>query len=61
MSLREQIESLVAEKDLTLHRDEARAAFADLRRALSDGDGRVLRGARIRAHLRICAGCRRFR
>jgi RNA polymerase sigma factor (sigma-70 family) len=33
---------------------------ADVRRALSDGDGRVLRGTRIRAHLRSCASCRRF-
>ncbi|MEY2425526.1 MAG: hypothetical protein QOI61_1098, partial [Actinomycetota bacterium] len=31
-----------------------------VRRRLSDGDGRVLRGARMRAHLRSCATCRRF-
>jgi RNA polymerase sigma factor (sigma-70 family) len=30
-------------------------------RALSDGDGRVTRRRDIRAHLRGCAGCRRFR
>jgi RNA polymerase sigma factor (sigma-70 family) len=30
-------------------------------RALSDGDGRVARRRDIRAHLRACAGCRRFR
>jgi RNA polymerase sigma factor (sigma-70 family) len=30
-------------------------------RAISDGDGRVLRGRRLRAHLRGCAGCRDFR
>ncbi len=32
-----------------------------VRRAISDGDGRVLRGRRIGAHLRGCAGCRDFR
>jgi RNA polymerase sigma factor (sigma-70 family) len=31
-----------------------------VRRAISDGDGRVLRGRRIRAHLRSCDGCRSF-
>ena len=41
MSLRERIESLVAEQDLTPRRDEARAAFADLRQALSDGSVRA--------------------
>jgi len=34
---------------------------ADVRRVLSDGDGRVLRGTRFRAHLRCCPPCRRFR
>src|SRR4051812_32830561 len=33
----------------------------DVRRTLSDGDGRVLRATRIQAHLRSCPGCRRFR
>ncbi|MDA0167838.1 sigma-70 family RNA polymerase sigma factor [Solirubrobacter taibaiensis] len=32
----------------------------DVRRMLSDGDGRVLRGRGLRAHLRSCAGCRVF-
>jgi RNA polymerase sigma factor (sigma-70 family) len=32
-----------------------------VRRAISDGDGRVLRGRGMRAHLRGCAGCRDFR
>ena len=41
MSLRARIESLVAEKDLAPRRDEAREAFADLRRALSDGTVRA--------------------
>jgi RNA polymerase sigma factor (sigma-70 family) len=31
-----------------------------VRRAISAGDGRVLRGRRIRAHLRSCAACREF-
>jgi RNA polymerase sigma factor (sigma-70 family) len=30
-------------------------------KALSDGDGRVTRRRDVRAHLRICVGCRRFR
>ena len=37
MSLSSRIEALVAEKDLSTRRDEARAAFAELRQALSDG------------------------
>jgi 2,3,4,5-tetrahydropyridine-2,6-dicarboxylate N-succinyltransferase len=41
MSLRERIESLVAEKDLTSRKEEARAAFADLRQALSDSTVRA--------------------
>jgi RNA polymerase sigma factor (sigma-70 family) len=50
---------------------EARAALNDcaegramvcgeVQRALSDGDGRVRRGRRMRAHLRSCRSCRRF-
>ena len=35
-------------------------ACDDIRRALSDADGRVLRGRRVRAHLRSCDGCRDF-
>jgi RNA polymerase sigma factor (sigma-70 family) len=33
----------------------------DVRRMLSDGDGRVLRGRGVRAHLRSCPECRRFK
>jgi RNA polymerase sigma factor (sigma-70 family) len=51
---------------------EARSALHELaegrtmecetvRRAISDGDRRVLRGRRIGSHLRGCAGCRDFR
>src|SRR5215207_8782587 len=32
----------------------------DVRRMLSDGDGRVLRGRGLRAHMRSCAACRAF-
>ncbi|MBE2319652.1 sigma-70 family RNA polymerase sigma factor [Solirubrobacter sp. CPCC 204708] len=32
----------------------------DVRRKLSDGDGRVLRSRGLRAHLRSCSGCRAF-
>jgi RNA polymerase sigma factor (sigma-70 family) len=42
--------------------DEGRAmSCAAVTRALSDGDGRVTRRRDLRAHLRSCAGCRRFR
>jgi RNA polymerase sigma factor (sigma-70 family) len=34
---------------------------ADVRRTLSDGDRRALRGRRLNAHLTACAGCRAFR
>lgn len=33
----------------------------DVRKLVSDRDGRVLRGRRVRAHLRACASCRDFR
>ncbi|UJA20592.1 sigma-70 family RNA polymerase sigma factor [Thermoleophilia bacterium SCSIO 60948] len=50
---------------------EARVALTEIRegrempcepvqRALSDGDGRVLRGRQVRAHLRTCERCRAF-
>jgi RNA polymerase sigma factor (sigma-70 family) len=32
----------------------------DVQRALSDGDGRVPRGRRMRAHMRSCRSCRQF-
>ena len=44
-----------------LHFREGREMACDnVRGALSDGDRRVLRGGRQRAHLRDCAGCRAF-
>ena len=40
---------------------EGRAMECDaVRRTLSERDGRVLRGRRLRAHLRACDGCRDF-
>jgi len=35
-------------------------ACEDIRRAISDGDGRRLRGRRVRGHLRNCAVCAAF-
>jgi RNA polymerase sigma factor (sigma-70 family) len=35
-------------------------ACAEVQRMLSDGDGRVLRGRRMRAHVRACRACREF-
>ena len=41
---------------------EGRAMECDaVRRALSDADGRVLRGRKLRAHLSDCGSCRDFR
>jgi RNA polymerase sigma factor (sigma-70 family) len=34
---------------------------AEVQRALSDADGRVLRGRRMRSHLRACRSCRQFK
>jgi len=51
------------EARLSLHQmDEGRDMnCATVTKALSDGDGRVTRRRDIRAHLRVCADCRRFR
>src|ERR1019366_3368486 len=35
-------------------------ACDEIRRSVSDGDGRVLRGRRVRAHLRDCPSCAAF-
>jgi RNA polymerase sigma factor (sigma-70 family) len=41
--------------------EEGRAMECEaIRRAISDGDGRVLRARKIRAHVRACPGCRDF-
>ena len=42
-------------------RDGRALACDDVRRKLSDGDGRVLRGRGVRAHLRSCVICQGFR
>ena len=41
--------------------DGRRMECPDVRRRLSDGDGRTLRSRGLAAHLRACAGCRSFR
>jgi RNA polymerase sigma factor (sigma-70 family) len=53
----------VFEARITLHQlVEGRAMECDgVRQALSDNDGRTLRGRRLRAHLKGCAACRDFR
>jgi RNA polymerase sigma factor (sigma-70 family) len=42
-------------------REGREMACHDVRRMLSDGDGRILRARGVRAHLRSCPECRRFR
>jgi RNA polymerase sigma factor (sigma-70 family) len=42
-------------------REGREMACHDVQRSLSDGDARLLRGRRLRAHLRACADCQRFR
>ena len=42
-------------------RDGRALACDDVRRKLSDGDGRILRGRGMRAHLRSCVICQGFR
>ena len=49
-----------ARRTLLTCRDGRGLACEQVRRELSDGDGRVLRARRLRAHLRACAGCRDF-
>lgn len=41
-------------------REGRELACEDIRRTVSDADGRVLRSRRVRAHLRSCPGCRDF-
>ena len=41
-------------------REGREMACEDIRRMISDADGRVLRARRVRAHLRACPGCRDF-
>jgi RNA polymerase sigma factor (sigma-70 family) len=42
-------------------REGREMACDDVRRMLSDGDGRMLRARGVRAHLRNCPDCRRFK
>lgn len=50
-----------ARSALLEYREGREMACATVRAALSDGDKRVLRARRHRAHLRDCAGCRAFK
>ncbi len=52
----------IYEARVALHEAEAGRAMSceEVKRALSDGDGRVRRGRRIRGHIRTCAGCSSF-
>lgn len=57
------VKQTIFEARTALHQcAEGRAMLcADVQRALSDGDGRVMRGRRLRAHVRSCRACREFR
>jgi RNA polymerase sigma factor (sigma-70 family) len=57
------VKQSIFEARTALHEfDEGRAMVcAEVQRALSDGDGRVLRARRMRAHVRSCKPCRRFK
>jgi len=59
----EAVKQLIYEARQALHEfGEGRAlACAEVRARVSEGDGRVLRGRRMRAHLRTCPGCQAFR
>src|SRR5690242_20739257 len=50
-----------ARSALFTFREGREMACHDIRRMLSDGDGRVLRGRGVRGHLRSCPDCRRFK
>jgi RNA polymerase sigma factor (sigma-70 family) len=56
------VKQTIFEARTALHQcAEGRAMLcADVQRALSDGDGRVMRGRRLRAHVRSCRACREF-
>jgi RNA polymerase sigma factor (sigma-70 family) len=49
-----------ARSALLVCREGRAMACEDIRRVLSDGDGRARRGRALRAHLRTCNGCRDF-
>jgi RNA polymerase sigma factor (sigma-70 family) len=58
----EQVKQTIYQARTTLlqAREGREMECGEVRRAVSDGDGRVLRSTRIQAHLRSCAGCRSF-
>ena len=49
-----------ARRELSKCGDGRSTPCLDVQRLLSDADGRVTRGRRVRAHLRSCAACRDF-
>ena len=58
----EAVKTTVYEARLALHEFEAGREMTcdEVRRKVSDGDGRVLRGRAIRAHFATCSGCDGF-
>jgi RNA polymerase sigma factor (sigma-70 family) len=56
------VKQLIYEARMSLHAlaEGRELACESVRRTLSDGDGRALRGRALRAHLRACGGCRDF-
>jgi RNA polymerase sigma factor (sigma-70 family) len=56
------VKQLIYEARMSLHTlaEGRELACEAVRRTLSDGDGRAMRGRALRAHLRACAGCRDF-
>jgi RNA polymerase sigma factor (sigma-70 family) len=57
------VKQTIFEARVALHEcAEGRAMVcAEVQRALSDGDGRVVRSRRMRAHVRSCRACRQFK
>jgi RNA polymerase sigma factor (sigma-70 family) len=57
------VKQTIFEARVALHEcDEGRTMLcADMQRALSDGDGRVMRARRMRSHMRSCRACRQFK
>lgn len=57
------VKQLIFEARTALHvcEEGRELVCADVRSMLTGSDGRVLRGRRVRAHLRACRGCRLFR
>jgi RNA polymerase sigma factor (sigma-70 family) len=56
------VKQVIYEARTALHecREGRTVACEDIRRQLSDADGRITRSRRLRAHIRDCSGCRAF-